>query len=61
MPTTPASPPSAAPRLAPPSPASPFAPAPPLVEDVDSGSDTPLRPPREADDDSDVEPGPETA
>jgi hypothetical protein len=28
-----------------------------MVEDVDSGSDAPGRPPREADDDSDVESG----
>ncbi len=46
--------PSAPPRVAP---ASPFAPAPPLVEDVDSGSDTPGGPPREPEDDSDVESG----
>ena len=38
-------------------PSSPFAPAPPLVEDVDSGSDTPGGPPREPADDSDVESG----
>ena len=40
---------------APPRPASPFAPAPPLVEDVDMRSDPPGGPPREPDDDSDVE------
>jgi DivIVA domain-containing protein len=35
--------------------ASPFAPAPPMVEDIDMGSDTPGGPPREPDDDGDVE------
>jgi DivIVA domain-containing protein len=50
------------PPLAPPSRpvtpgASPFTPGRPLVEDVDSGSDTPGGPPREADDDSDIESG----
>ena len=52
---------SAIPPLAPapprPATSSPFAPAPPLVEDVDSGSDTPVGPPREADDETDVESG----
>lgn len=37
--------------------ASPFTPGRPLVEDVDSGSDTPVGPPREADDDGDIESG----
>jgi DivIVA domain-containing protein len=50
---------AAPPRVAPAVPASPFTPAPPLVEDMDSGSDAPVGPPREADDDSDVEPGSE--
>jgi DivIVA domain-containing protein len=36
-------------------PASPFTPAPRLVEDVDSGSDTPIGPPREAGEDGDLE------
>jgi DivIVA domain-containing protein len=47
--------PGALPRPAAPAPASPFTPAPPLVEDVDPGSDSPGRPPREADGHSDVE------
>ena len=48
--------PPVAPRPATPA-ASPFTPGRPLVEDVDSGSDMPGGPPREADDDSDVESG----
>jgi DivIVA domain-containing protein len=69
VPATPAAPPlppppaaSSVPPVAPPARsaapgASPFTPGRPLEEDVDSGSDTPVRPPREADDGSDIESG----
>ena len=59
----PAGPPTAeVPRLAPapapggaPAPSSPFSQAPPMVEDVDSGSDSPTGPPREPGSDHDVD------